>query len=89
MATNLGDQKKSPLKTTFGVKRRPFGDWFKDNWKPIIKLSVVSSIIDCKDLGLGKKGTKILIFSFLVINYIHKNKHDTLSNIKKYSINAC
>ena len=47
---SIGDQ----LETTFGMKRRPFGDHFKGNWRPLAKLSVVSSIIGSKNLRLLK-----------------------------------
>ena len=42
------------LETTFGMKRRPFGDHFKGNWRPLAKLSVVSSINGSKNLRLLK-----------------------------------
>ena len=47
---SIGDQ----LETTFGMKRRPFGDHFQGNWSPLAKLSVVSSIIGSKNLRLLK-----------------------------------
>ena len=47
---SIGDQ----METTFGMKRRPFGDHFKGNWRPLAKLSVVSIIMGSKNLRLLK-----------------------------------
>ena len=47
---SIGDQ----LETTIEGKWRLFGYHFEDNWRPIIKLSVVSSNIGSNNFGLGK-----------------------------------
>merc|ERR1712131_149604 len=57
---SIGDQ----METTFEVKRRPFGDHFEDNWRPNIKLSVVSRIIGCNIFGLRKMALLFLYLPF-------------------------
>ena len=63
MATNW-ETKMSPLETN----RRPLlgrkGDHFEDNWRPNIKLSVVSRIIGCNIFGLRKMALLFLYLPF-------------------------
>ena len=49
------------METTFDGKWRPLGDHFKENWRPIRKLSVVSSYIGSNNFGLRK-----MAFIFLI-----------------------
>ena len=46
----IGDQ----LETTFEVKWRPYGYCFENNWRPIRRLSIVSSNIGSNILGHRK-----------------------------------
>ena len=64
---SIGDQ----LETTFKVKWRPFGYQLEDNWRPIIKLSIVSSSIGSNNFGLRKmapqsRNAKYAIMSTLI-----------------------
>ena len=59
---SIGDQ----LETTFEVKWRPFGYHFEDNWRPIIKLSVVSSILGCNNFVLRKIELIFLYLDFFL-----------------------
>ena len=86
---SIGDQ----LETTFEVKWRPFGYHFEDGWRPIIKLSVVSSNIDSNNFGLRKMALLYLNLASLSLIFnlykVYKNQNYNLSNIKEYSIIAC
>ena len=86
---SIGDQ----LETTFEVKWRPFGYHFEDNWRPIIKLSVVSSNIGSNNFGLRKMALIFLNLAYLSLIFnlyeVYKNQNYNLSNIKEYSIIAC
>ena len=86
---SIGDQ----LETTFEVKWRPFGYHFEDNWRPIIKLSVVSSNIGSNNFGLRKMALLFLNLASLSLIFnlykVYKNQNYNLSNIKEYSIIVC
>ena len=85
--------KKSPLETTFEVKRRPFWECFEDNWRPIIKSSVVSSNIASINFGIRKMALLFLNLASLSLIFnlykVYKNQNYNLSNIKEYSIIVC
>jgi len=82
---SIGDQ----LETTFEVKWRPFGYHFEDGWRPIIKLSVVSS----NNFGLRKMALLFLNLASLSLIFnlykVYKNQNYYLSNIKEHSIIVC
>ena len=59
------------------MKWRPFEDHFEDNWRPIIKLSVVSSILGCNNFGPRKIALK-----FLYLDYHQNDYHQTSKNIQ-------
>ena len=86
---SIGDQ----LETTFEVKWRPFGYHFEDNWRPIIKSSVVSSNIASINFGIRKMALLFLNLASLSLIFnlyeVYKNQNYNLSNIKEYSIIAC
>ena len=86
---SIGDQ----LETTYEVKWRPFGYHFEDGWRPIIKLSVVSSNIGSNNFGLRKMALLFLNLASLSLIFnlykVYKNQNYNLSNIKEYSIIAC
>ena len=86
---SIGDQ----LETTFEVKWRPFGYHFEDGWRPIIKLSVVSSNIGSNNFGLRKMALLYLNLASLSLIFnlykVYKNQNYNLSNIKEYSIIVC
>ena len=63
MSLLIGDQ----LETTYGVKRRPFGGRFEDNWRPIIKLSIVSSKIDWNKFKNRKMALLFIYSAFLFL----------------------
>ena len=81
------------METTFKVKWRPFGDCSEENWRPTIKLSIVSSIFGCNNFGLKKMVLIFFYSAFLssIFNLfdIYIIRNDSLSNIKEQSINAC
>ena len=81
------------METTFEVKWRPFGDYFEDDWRPIIKLSIVLSIFDCNNFGFRKMALIFLYFAFIspifYLSEVHKKQNDNLAKIKKYSMIAC
>ena len=86
---SIGDQ----LETTFEVKWRPFGYHFEDGWRPIIKLSIVSSNIGSNNFGLRKMALLYLNLASLSLIFnlykVYKNQNYNLSNIKEYSIIVC
>ena len=86
---SIGDQ----LETTLEVKWRPFGYHFEDGWRPIIKLSVVSSNIGSNNFGLRKMALLYLNLASLSLIFnlykVYKNQNYNLSNIKEYSIIVC
>ena len=75
------------------MKWRPFGYHFEDGWRPIIKLSVVSSNIDSNNFGLRKMALLYLNLASLSLIFnlykVYKNQNYNLSNIKEYSIIVC
>ena len=81
------------METTFKVKWRPFGYHFEDGWRPIIKLSVVSSNIGSNNFGLRKMALLFLNLASLSLIFnlykVYKNQNYNLSNIKEYSIIVC
>ena len=81
------------METTFEVKWRPFGYHFEDNWRPIIKSSVVSSNIASINFGIRKMALLFLNLASLSLIFnlyeVYKNQNYNLSNIKEYPIIAC
>ena len=81
------------METTFEVKWRPFGYHFEDGWRPIIKLSIVSSNIGSNNFGLRKMALLFLNLASLSLIFnlykVYKNQNYNLSNIKEYSIIVC
>ena len=81
------------METTLEVKWRPFGYHFEDGWRPIIKLSVVSSNIGSNNFGHRKMALIFLNLASLSLIFnlyeVYKNQNYNLSNIKEYSIIAC
>ena len=81
------------METTFDGKWRPLGDHFEDNWRPIRKLSVVSSNIGSNNFGLRKMALLYLNLASLSLIFnlykVYKNQNYNLSNIKEYSIIVC
>jgi len=73
---SIGDQ----LETTFKVKWRPFGYHFEDDWRPIIKSSVVSSNIGSNNFGLRKMALIFLNLASLSLifnlNEVYKNQNN-------------
>ena len=70
------------------MKWRPFGYHFEDNWRPIIKLSVVSSNIGSNNFGLRKMALIFLNLASLSLIFnlyeVYKTKiiiNQTLENI--------
>ena len=94
MVTNWETQKKvsigDQMETTFKVKWRPFGDCSEENWRPTIKLSIVSSIFGCNNFGLKKMVLIFFYSAFLssIFNLYKVHKTNNLSNIKNFS-NDC
>jgi len=61
------------------VKWRPFGYHFEDNWRPIIKLSVVSSNIGSNNFGIRKMALIFLNLAPLSLIFnlyeVYKNRN--------------
>ena len=70
----------------FEVKWRPYGYNFEDKWRPIRRLSVVTSNIRKLSLIFLNLASLSLIFN---LYEVCKNHNYNFSNIKEYSIIAC
>ena len=71
------------METTFGMKRRPFGDHFKGNWRPLAKISVVLIIIGSKNFRLLKMALFIPNFTFCIQFSIFSKQKESKGQFSK------